>query len=107
MKNISKIANVLIFIFMALFVAQGMELEGDVRLVGTALFPSFVLTTSERDYYFSEELEEEFSAYQFQRVKIQASEIEEREVDLGNGNTYTHYTILKATLIEVLNENET
>ncbi len=108
MKNISKIANILVIVFMAMFIAQGTEIEGRIRLTGTSLFPTLVLTTADDvTYYFDDELMEDFVEYQHQIVKIYATKIENEERKLADGSrTFIRPTIYKVEFLEVLSSEQ-
>ncbi len=103
-----RITHVLVFIFMAMFVAQGTEIEGRVRLTGTSMFPTIQIVTADNTtYYVDDELFEQFIELQHKTVKINAIKIEDEIWELADGSkTFVRPTIYEATLIEVLNESE-
>ncbi len=103
MRRFNRFANVLIVIFMALFIAQGTEIEGVVRLTGTSLFPSIVISTQDgKDYYVDDELFEQFAELQHRTVVLNVTKLEEETWELADGSTtFIRPTIYEAEILEV------
>ncbi len=102
MKRICTITRVIIFIFLALLSFPNTEIEGQVRLVGTSYFPGIVITTStDKSYYFSDELFDTFIVYQNKTIKIKAK-VEEEKIEFADGSTPVILsTIYEAEILEV------
>ncbi len=103
MSRFYRFANVLLVIFMALFISKGTEIEGVVRLVGTSIFPSVVITTQEGiDYYVDDELFEQFVEFQHRTIIINVTKLEEETLELADGSrTFVRPTIYEAEILEV------
>ncbi len=99
MKNIPKITHVVVFIFMAMWFMPQKDIEGSVRLVGTALFPSLILETDSGEvYYIDDALFDEFVVYQHLTIKIRAKVNNVEFESIDGDNTIIHPTIIEAKI---------
>lgn len=87
----------MIFVFMIVFLlfTKKEKITGEIRVVGTALFPNVVITTKEnRDYYFDKKFFEEYAKYQGEIITIEAK-IKKTKLWLADRSRYLErYNIL-------------
>ena len=87
----------IIFVFMIVFLlfTKKEKITGEIRVVGTALFPNVVITTKEnRDYYFDKKFFEEYAKYQGEIITIEAK-IKKTKLWLADRSRYLErYNIL-------------
>ena len=97
MKKVMPVVLMLLFMW-PMFTPQT-EIEGRVRLVGTALFPELVISTKDGvDYVFEKKLFEEFNIYQNQTITIRAT-VKEEKLRLADGSK--EFTVLKITKAKI------
>ena len=90
----------LLVLFMWPIMTPQIEIEGRIRLVGTAMFPELVITTDDDvDYVFEKELFETFNIYQNQTITIKAT-VKEEVLRLADGSK--EFTVLKITKARLL-----
>lgn len=68
----------LCFILFFLIFAKKQIITGEIKIVGTYLFPNVVVSTDKIDYYFDKKFFEEYSKYQGKVITLEAKIKKER-----------------------------
>lgn len=94
------LASVLLMFQMFLWFTPEIEIKGNVRLVGTPLFPILVISGEDGiDYYFHDDLFDEFRLYNNKAIKIKAK-VKDKKTELADGSKiFITPTIYKASII--------
>jgi len=94
------LANVLLVLQMFLWFTPEIEIEGSVKLIGTPIFPTLVISgTDGIDYHFHEDLFDKFRPYNNKTIKIKAK-VKDKKTELSDGSKiFITPTIYKASII--------
>ena len=94
--NTVKYSYIFIFIFFFLLFAKKEEITGNIRIVGTAIFPEIVLSTENIDYYFDKKFFNEYAKYDCQTITIEAKVKKETLWLADKSKSFDRYTIMWA-----------
>ncbi|MEI0580651.1 hypothetical protein [Brachyspira pilosicoli] len=94
-----KSVSIVSLLFIMLF-AKKQVITGEVRVVGTYLFPNVVISENNIDYYFDKEFFEEYSKYQGKIISIEAKVKKEKLWLADKSKSFERYTIKWVKIIE-------
>lgn len=95
-----KFARILVVLQIFLWFIPEKEITGTVRLVGTQIFPSVVISSNDgKDYYFHKDLFSEFKPYNNKVITIKAK-VKDKKTELADGSkVFIIPTIYKAYVV--------
>ncbi|MEI0531818.1 hypothetical protein R4I97_09680 [Brachyspira pilosicoli] len=93
-QKMRKYSCVFIFAFFFLLFAKKEEITGNIRIVGTAIFPEIVISTEQRDYYFDKKFFNEYAKYDGQTITIEAKVKKETLWLADKSKSFDRYTIM-------------
>lgn len=101
MNNIKKAVTFLLILQIFLIFTPYKEIEGSVRMVGTAIFPQLtILTSNDEEYYFDNSLFDDFKKYSGKNITIKAKVKNKKRTLVDNSKTFIIPTIYKADIIK-------
>lgn len=98
-NNFLKSVSIISLLFIMLL-AKKQVITGEVRIVGTYLFPNVVISENNIDYYFDEDFFEEYSKYQGKIISIEARVKKETLWLADRSKYFDRYTIKWVKKIE-------
>lgn len=98
-NNFLKSVSIISLLFI-MFLAKKQVIIGEVRVVGTYIFPNVVISENNIDYYFDEDFFEEYSKYQGKIISIEARVKKETLWLADKSKSFDRYTIKWVRKIE-------
>ncbi|TXJ41069.1 hypothetical protein [Brachyspira pilosicoli] len=98
-NNFLKSVSIISLLFIMLL-AKKQVIIGEVRVVGTYIFPNVVISENNIDYYFDEDFFEEYSKYQGKIISIEARVKKETLWLADKSKSFDRYTIKWVRKIE-------
>ena len=98
-NNFLKSVSIISLLFIMLL-AKKQVITGEIRIVGTYLFPNVVISENNIDYYFDEDFFEEYSKYQGKIISIEAIVKKETLWLADKSKSFDRYTIKWVRKIE-------
>lgn len=98
-NNFLKSVSIISLLFIMLL-AKKQVIIGEVRIVGTYIFPNVVISENNIDYYFDEDFFEEYSKYQGKIISIEARVKKETLWLADKSKSFDRYTIKWVRKIE-------
>ncbi|WP_157143191.1 hypothetical protein [Brachyspira pilosicoli] len=94
-----KKVSIISLLFIMLF-AKKQVITGEVRILGTYLFPNVVISENNIDYYFDKDFFEEYSKYQGKVISVEAKVKKEKLWLADRSKSFDRYTIKWVKKIE-------